>query len=345
MNSETFLESLKEGVMITGFVLVMMLIIDYLNVQSRGLWSNYLKSNRWFQVVLSTFLGIVPGCLGTYTVVSLFSHRLVNFASLVAVMIATSGDEAFIMLALIPGTFLKITLLIFGIALVTGFLILLFPKIAAFQPFPEERKFSIHGKENECVCIESGWFSDRFGHLSLIRALFISGILALLVLVATGLIGPESWNWIRITLLFVFIITLFIVSSVPDHFLSDHLWKHVIKKHFLRIFLWSFLTLFVLHLLEGQLNVQDWIQTHIQYVFLLALLIGLIPESGPHMVFISLFISGTIPFSILLVNSIVQDGHGSLPLLAESGRSFIYMKGINLAVGLIVGLIAMHFGL
>ena len=344
MNPAAILESLKEGIMITGFVLVMMLIIEYLNVQSRGLWSKYLQSNRWFQVVLASVLGIIPGCLGTYTVVTLFSHRVVNFASLVTVMIATSGDEAFIMLALIPGTFLRITLIIFGIAMVTGLLILLIPKIAEFQPFTEEKRFHIHEKELECICLEPGWLRTLFVHLSLIRIGFIGGILMLLTLVATGVIGPENWNWIRITLLFVFAVTLFIVASVPDHFLSDHLWKHIIKKHFLQIFLWSFLTLFVLHLLESQVDVQDWIQGHLKYVLLMALLIGLIPESGPHMVFISLFIAGTIPFSILLVNSIVQDGHGSLPLLAESGRSFIYMKLINLAVGLVVGVIALHFG-
>ena len=309
-----------------------------------GVQTCALPIYRWLQVVVASVLGVVPGCLGTFTVVSLFSHRVVNFASLVSVMIATSGDEAFIMLALIPGTFLKITLLIFGIGLVTGFLILLIPKIADFQPFTEEKKFHIHKKELECVCLEPGWLHTRFEHPSLLRAGFIGGMMFLLVLVASGVVGPENWNWIRVTLLFVFAITLFIVFSVPDHFLSDHLWKHIIKKHFSRIFLWSFLTLFVLHLLEGQVDVQDWIQGHLKYVFLMALLIGLIPESGPHMIFISLFIAGTIPFSVLLVNSIVQDGHGSLPLLAESGRSFIYMKGINLAVGLIVGLIAMHFG-
>jgi len=45
-----------------------------------------------------------------------------------------------------------------------------------------------------------------------------------------------------------------------------------------------------------------------------------------------------------LANSIVQDGHGSLPLLAESRRGFFIIKAINLAVGLFVGLIGLAFG-
>jgi hypothetical protein len=33
----------------------------------------------------------------------------------------------------------------------------------------------------------------------------------------------------------------------------------------------------------------------------------------------------------------VQDGHGSIPLLAESGKSFALAKAVNLVVGAIIG--------
>jgi len=79
-----------------------------------------------------------------------------------------------------------------------------------------------------------------------------------------------------------------------------------------------------------------------QFIILIAaVLIGLIPESGPHMIFVTLFFEGTIPFSTLLASSIVQDGHGALPLFAESKKSFVYAKLINLLVGLIVGMLGL----
>ena len=78
-----------------------------------------------------------------------------------------------------------------------------------------------------------------------------------------------------------------------------------------------------------------------QLVF--AVLVGIIPESGPHLVFVTLFAAGTLPFGILLASSIVQDGHGMLPMLAVSRRGFILVKLINILVGLIVGLILMIF--
>jgi len=70
----------------------------------------------------------------------------------------------------------------------------------------------------------------------------------------------------------------------------------------------------------------------------------LIPESGPHMVFVTMFAEGTILFGILLASSVVQDGHGMLPLLAESKRSFISVKIVNFAVGLIVGFLCYLMG-
>jgi hypothetical protein len=47
----------------------------------------------------------------------------------------------------------------------------------------------------------------------------------------------------------------------------------------------------------------------------------------------------------LLANSISQDGHGMIPLLAESKRSFIAVKTTNLLVALLVGGIAYLLGL
>ena len=61
-------------------------------------------------------------------------------------------------------------------------------------------------------------------------------------------------------------------------------------------------------------------------MILLAILIGIIPDSGPHLLFVTLFATGTVPFSVLLASSISQDGHAALPLLAESKRSFVKAK-------------------
>ena len=96
------LDIVKHALMITGFVFVMMLVTEYVNVLTRGSWQQGLSRNRWGQYLLAAFLGATPGCLGAFAVVAMYSHRTLTVGAVVAAMVATSGDEAFVMLAMIP---------------------------------------------------------------------------------------------------------------------------------------------------------------------------------------------------------------------------------------------------
>ena len=85
-----------------------------------------------------------------------------------------------------------------------------------------------------------------------------------------------------------------------------------------------------------------------EYKFLLLILsalIGLIPESGPHLIFVMLFANGLIPFSILFTSSVVQDGHGLLPMLSYSVKDSILVKAFNFVFGLSIGLILFFVGI
>ena len=68
-----------------------------------------------------------------------------------------------------------------------------------------------------------------------------------------------------------------------------------------------------------------------------AILLNAIKITG--FIFVTLFFQGAIPFSVLLASSISQDGHGSLPLLAESKKGFLAVKLVNIAYALIFGMI------
>ena len=138
--------------------------------------------------------------------------------------------------------------------------------------------------------------------------------------------------------------SLFIVITVPDHFLEEHLWRHVARQHIPRIFLWTFGTLFVMHILIDYLHIESAIQEGKWIVLFIACLVGLIPESGPHLVFLMLYAQGTIPVSLFLASSIVQDGHGMLPMLAHSRRAFLIVKLINFVIGIGIGAIGLVAG-
>lgn len=57
-----------------------------------------------------------------------------------------------------------------------------------------------------------------------------------------------------------------------------------------------------------------------------------------HMVFVLMFANGIVPFSILLTSSIVQDGHGMLPLFSYSVKDALMIKIFNAVVAIIIGL-------
>jgi len=329
------LKTLNHAIMITSFVFVMMLIIEYVNVLTKGLWQESLKENRWKQYLTAAVLGALPGCLGAFTSVTLFSHGIFSFGAVVATMIATSGDEAFVMFAMIPKTAIIITIALFIIGIIAAWLT---DKIFNFDTGIKE--LELHEKEI-CNCFPRDEILNQLKHLTLQRAVLILLIIIFITGLSTGNFGPQTWDWKRITFLSLNLISLFIVSTVPEHFLEQHLWEHVVKKHVPHIFLWTFGALFVMNLLLLHLDLKDWIVDQQFLLLLIAVVIGLIPESGPHLIFVTFYAQGLVSLPVLLASSIVQDGHGMLPMLAESGKNFVFIKLINLVVGLIVGVIGL----
>jgi len=368
---------IQNTLMITSFVLVMMLLIEYINVVSKGSWRRSLQGSRFKQVLICTVLGLVPGCLGGFAVVSLFTHNIVNFGALVACMIATFGDEAFVLFAVAPQTALQLTIVIGFIAIATGLVVNIFVKKFP-TPFCSEN-FAIHCSDNEHTHanVKGNWLYN-LKHISFQRAILMTGIILVIVAILLGWFehshdihdhdcatahihdghahhihshhfGDISGimlqeRWLNILFVVAGLLALFIISVVQEHFLQKHLWEHIIKKHLPRIFLWTLGVLAILQLSGYYFDIESWVRGNHLYILLLAILIGLIPESGPHIVFITLFVNGTIPFSILLTNSIVQEGHAGLPLLAESKRGFLWMKAISVAVALLAGLLGYFAG-
>jgi hypothetical protein len=128
------------------------------------------------------------------------------------------------------------------------------------------------------------------------------------------------------------------------HYIKDHIWKHIIKKHLFKIFVWTFGALLVIELVMQFLDLQSITSHYTLLLMLLSAFIGLIPESGPHLIFVMMFSKGLIPFSVLFTSSIVQDGHGILPLLSYSIKDSVLIKIFNLIFGLILGLILFLLG-
>ena len=65
---------LLEALKITGFVFAMMVIVDLLNVSTKGRFKPGMQGGVWRQYLIASFLGATPGCLGAFVNVSLYVH-------------------------------------------------------------------------------------------------------------------------------------------------------------------------------------------------------------------------------------------------------------------------------
>ena len=401
MTLNTFYIILQQTLIITTLVLGMMMVIEFINVRTGGLWSNKLQSKPWLQILFAIIMGIIPGCLGTYTVVSLYVHRVLNFPALMAALISTTGDEAFFMFSLFPEKALLINLILIVLSIIVAVILQLTMK-NKFIGLHKEMSFPIHENES-CSHTHHHEHSvkSNIKNISFVRALLITMSLGVLIMVLSGVIdgshhlnllmggqteesvihsleshqvaespshqddchnhnhslqvnettsqqvdchshnhshGGEA-DWIRIILIVLFVTILIIVVVAEEHFLEEHLWQHVIKVHLPKIFLWTFGVILCLTIINNFVNIHEIIDSKPFIVLLVAILVGLIPQSGPHLIFLILFANGDLPLGIFLANCIVQDGHGALPLLAESRKAFFVSKGIKVVIAILVGVI------
>ena len=286
-------DALRETVSICLLVMLMMTLIEVFNVTTKGKLFNRLSGSRIGQVVLCSLLGVLPGCLGGFAGVSLYTHRMAGFGALLAMLIATAGDESILMLTLFPGTALAMFAGLFCLAVIVGIITDYVIGKTDRSHLRDDRHIDDNFEIHEC---------DEEGHGD----------------------GHEEGFRHRFV-----------------HFFTDHIWKHVIRRHLPSIFAWTFGVLLAVSLISSYIDLEAWIKGNTGIMILIAVLVGLIPQSGPHIVFVTMFASGLLPFSVLLANTISQDGHACLPLIAENKRSFAYAKLLKSVLAIAAGFIAM----
>ena len=368
---DILLDAIRASILITGMVVIMMMMIESLNISSSGRFFARLQGSKFGQIVVSALLGWIPGCMGGFASVSLFSHGMISFGALVAMLIATSGDEAFVMLTLFPGKALWISLLILVIGIIVGVLIdYVGPKLG-LKPYALKGCGEMQLHEEDLQKLEhehthehdpEHWHETASGKtrqkrhlLTWKRGLLFFGIALYIFALATGMLEHEhegmeeaehggfnllSEDWMNLLFAAVSVIMLGVAAFGSDHFVEEHLWQHIIVRHVPKIFAWTFGVLVALGFIMEFVDVSAWISANIPLMILLATLIGIIPESGPHLIFVTLFAAGVAPAPVLIASCISQDGHASLPLLAESKGAFLRAKAINCVIALIIGFAA-----
>lgn len=106
---------------VTVFVGAVLMIFNYINFKTKGAFIETIKNAKKFQPVIGALLGLTPGCGGAIFVMPLFIKGNVTFGTVVATLVATMGDAAFVVISTMPLHYLWISVISFAAAIITGY--------------------------------------------------------------------------------------------------------------------------------------------------------------------------------------------------------------------------------
>ena len=118
------LDSMEQSfIQVTVFVGAVLLLFNYINYLQRGGLIRVIEQNKKWQPVIGGLLGVSPGCGGAILIMPLFIKGNVTFGTVVATLIATAGDSAFVMISKMPGRFLMVSAISLGVGILTGYIV------------------------------------------------------------------------------------------------------------------------------------------------------------------------------------------------------------------------------
>ena len=281
---------------------------------------NFLSKTQKFHVGIAAFLGAIPGCGGAIIVVTQYIQGRISFGSLVAVLTATMGDAAFLILAIEPTT----GLLIFGIGIIVGSISgYIIDFIHGINFMQSETKIKVEFEK-----INKTFVSNfNFFWLFLFIPGFILGILVAFQIEFVSLVYNSL-------LVFVAsagaILSIFMWSLNP---LSDFqcstdksrglLSRVVDTTNFVTTWVISGFLVFEIFMYFTSLDLKIFFDLWLPFVPLVAILFGFLPGCGPQVVVATFYLNGYIPLSAELGNAISNDGDALFPAIALAPKAAI----------------------
>ena len=280
---------------------------------------NFLSKTQKFHVGIAAFLGAIPGCGGAIIVVTQYIQGRISFGSLVAVLTATMGDAAFLILAIEPTT----GLLIFGIGIIVGSISgYIIDFIHGINFMQSETKIKVEFEKINKTFVSNFNFFWLF--------LFIPGFV-LGILVAFQIEFSPAYNSV---LVFVAsagaILSIFMWSLNP---LSDFqcstdksrglLSRVVDTTNFVTTWVISGFLVFEIFMYFTSLDLKIFFDLWLPFVPLVAILFGFLPGCGPQVVVATFYLNGYIPLSAELGNAISNDGDALFPAIALAPKAAI----------------------
>ena len=317
---ELFLSSASDAyIAVSTFVGATLLVFVLLEKKNFNLQS-YIQKNQKLEIPISAFLGAIPGCGGAIMVMSLFTRGVVSFGAVLAALISTMGDAAFLLLATKPQAALIILPVTFCTGIVSGYLV---------KPFT---KNFLQKKINRDFLITELPENKTSNKFYLIWYFFLIPGLALGIMNAFNIETSYLVSDIDIIQFISFLLALYCVFLWVLNPLTDIQMASIHENSFRKVVdttcfvtVWVIISFVIYELIN--ISTQGAIFESLKYfgpfIPLMAIIIGFIPGCGPQIMITSMYVSGQLPMSAQIGNSISNDGDALFPAIAISPKAAI----------------------
>ena len=107
---------------VTVFVAAMVLLFSWLQYITAGRFVVWISENRRFQPVIGAVMGLTPGCGGAIIVMPMYARGYVTYGTVIATLIATLGDAAFVLIGAVfqDSSFLTPVIVVHATSFIVG---------------------------------------------------------------------------------------------------------------------------------------------------------------------------------------------------------------------------------
>jgi hypothetical protein len=286
-----------------------------------------MQGAKAWQVPIAALLGVTPGCGGAVMVVAAYASGKVGFGALVAALIATMGDAAFLLIAVKPEAAAILLPTQFAAAVLFGWAIDRFVKVD-YRP--------VDGTACQLAPLIGTLRWRDIGYLALLAPALIVGIAGIAGHDLTHLAGiptePLALAGMGLGLLIWAVSPVKAMTNGADSPLT----RAAEETAFISVWVLAAFLVYAWAEAFAGLNIAAALSGVAVFLPLIAAIIGLVPGCGPQIVVATLYINGAVPFSALVANAISNDGDALFPAIALAPKAALMATVWSLLPALLI---------
>ncbi|MGF1902343.1 putative manganese transporter [Aliivibrio sifiae] len=328
-----------------AFTLVIYHYLSNIMGKTNRITALYNKS-RTNQVVFSSLLGALPGCGGAIVVTTQYISGKVGFGSVVAVLTATMGDAAFLLIAAQPKVGFGVMALGVVVGAVSGIIVNALHEDDFLRP--EAQEIIEPKRDIPCLQVKAINLQGAFWKWVLVPATIVAVLGSFQVDINQLLHVPDhTIEWIGAVLAIGSMLLWSLTKEISDYqstVSEDNkcVTSHPIQKaaqdtNFVSAWVIVAFLIFELTTYFSGIDLHTVFLGYGMWMPLIGLAIGLLPGCGPQILVTSLYLSGAMPMSAQLSNAISNDGDALFPAIALAPKAAMVATFYSAVPAFVVG--------